>query len=83
MASSQSIQRSDIDKVLAEAKVQEVPVAAAALIDAEAIPDFCGIYRSRVRPVVMVVIGILKVINKAWADAVAAIVAFVDKLCPA
>jgi len=81
MADSRSIQKGDVDKVLAEARVQELSASATA-IGAEAIPDFCGIYKSKVRPIVMVVIGFLKVINKQWAEALAAIVAFVDKVCP-
>ena len=80
MAQDRSVTKSDIDRILAEARVTDVaqPTADVTLVAA----DFCVIYKSRVRPIVMVIIGFLKVINKAWAEAVAAVVAIVDKLCP-
>jgi hypothetical protein len=82
MADTRSLNRGDIDKILAEAKVQELPAAAQQGVGIELIPDFCAIYRTKVRPILIIVIAFLKVINKAWADALAAIVAFADKACP-
>jgi hypothetical protein len=80
MAQNLTISRSDIDRIIAEAAVRDVPASAAALD--LAIPDFCGTYRRQVRPIVMIVIGFLKFVNKQWADALAALVAIVDQLCP-
>jgi len=80
MAQDRSVTKNEIDRIVAEARVIELPepVDTATL----AVPDFCGIYKGRVRPILMVIIGFLKFVNKAWAEAVAAVVAFVDKLCP-
>lgn len=80
MAQDRSVTKSEIDRIVAEAKVVELREPAETVTLAA--PDFCAIYKGRVRPILMVIIGFLKIINKAWAEAVAAVVAIVDKLCP-
>lgn len=76
-----SVSASAVQKILNEAKPYESKEGGAALTTA-AMPDFCGIYRSNIRPVLMGIISFLKFFNKDWATALAQVVAFLDGICP-
>jgi hypothetical protein len=76
-----AVQKHEIEKVVAEATGEQY--TASASVNAEGVPDFCGIYRASIRPILLAVIAFLRLFKKAWAEAIATAVAFLDGVCPA
>jgi hypothetical protein len=76
------VSASAVQKILKEAKPYDVDSTSGAM-SAEALPNFCGIYRSKIRPILMAIISFLKIFHKDWAAALAQVVAFLDGICPA
>ncbi|HEX5705907.1 MAG TPA: hypothetical protein VFX96_01325 [Pyrinomonadaceae bacterium] len=74
------VSAASIQKVLREAKAP-ADTSTAKAGAAAAIPDFCAAWRSKIRPLLMAAIGILKIFNKKAAEALAAAVAFIDGIC--
>ena len=70
----------DIQRVLDEA--DQAGGAGAARVAIADIPDFCAIYRSQVRPALLLIIKVLKFLKPEWADILAKVVAFLDTVCP-
>lgn len=74
-----------VQKILRQARPQEDTGAATRGLTrggvATAIPDFCKQYRSNIRPILMGIIGMLKIFKKQWAETLAQVVAFLDMVC--
>jgi len=76
-----SVSASAVDKILNEAKPFDAESGSGAGA-AAALPNFCGIYRSKIRPILLAIIAFLKIFHKDWATALAQVVAFLDGICP-
>jgi hypothetical protein len=78
---AQPVSRKEIDAVLTEASIPELPKETA--LGAAGIADFCDTYHGVIRRILVAVIWFLKFIGKGdWAAAVATVVAYLDKVCP-
>lgn len=82
---SRNVSPDAVQKILRQARPQEDAGEATRGMTrggvATAIPDFCKNYRTTIRPILMGIIGMLKIFKKQWAETLAQVVAFLDMVC--
>ncbi|HVF49669.1 MAG TPA: hypothetical protein VNA19_06260 [Pyrinomonadaceae bacterium] len=82
---SRNVSPDAVQKILRQARPQEDTGQATRGMTrggvATAIPDFCKNYRATIRPILMAIIGMLKIFKKQWAETLAQVVAFLDMVC--
>jgi hypothetical protein len=81
MMAAHAIQGRQVQSVLDEAMATASASTAAAATSIADVPDFCAIYRTDVRPILLLVAKFVRLIKPDWVEAIARAVVVLDGVC--